>query len=249
MTDIAFVVPVYQHGDTLSATLRDLSVFPCGIVVVNDGSDENHSRRINLACEEFMANLVERKQNGGKGAAVIDGLRRARDLGFSHAFQVDADAQHELGRVEEFLDQAARYPSALVLGYPIYDDSVPMGRLVSRYLTHIWVWINSLSFEIKDSMCGFRIYPVDAILEIIDGCRIGKHMEFDSELCVRASWQGLQIVNIPVEVHYPIGGRSNFRLLRDNALISWMHTRMFFGMLIRLPGLLPKRLGRVFTFS
>jgi hypothetical protein len=37
---------------------------------------------------------------------------------------------------------------------------VPKGRLYGRYATHVWIWINTLSFEIRDSMCGYRVYPL-----------------------------------------------------------------------------------------
>lgn len=45
----------------------------------------------------------------------------------------------------------------MICGYPLFDESVPKGRLYARYLTHVMVWINSLSLQIRDSMCGFRV--------------------------------------------------------------------------------------------
>jgi hypothetical protein len=90
-------------------------------------------------------------------------------------------------------------------------------------------------------MCGFRVYPVDAVLDIIENSPIGRHMDFDPELCVRAKWSGMKILNLPVTVRYREGIRSNFRLKQDNLLISWMHTRLFFGMLLRLPVLVSRK--------
>jgi len=94
------------------------------------------------------------------------------------------------------------------------------------------------SFEIVDGMCGFRLYPLAALMELDGQARMGRRMDFDPEVLVRLKWRGLQFVGVPTRVRYPLDGRSNFKLGLDNWLISCMHTRLFFGMLTRLPSLL-----------
>lgn len=131
----------------------------------------------------------------------------------------------------------------MICGYPVYDDSVPRARLYGRYATHIWVWINTLSFAIKDSMCGLRIYPLAATLRVVERQRIGRRMDFDTEIAVRLYWSGMGVVNLPTRVRYPEDGVSHFRVWRDNLLISAMHTRLFFGMLWRSPKLLWRKLA------
>ncbi len=238
----AFVVPVYQHGNTLAGVLDSLRGMQHEVIVVNDGSDDYHAEMIRQSCEAVGVTLLERESNGGKGAAVIDGIRLAKAQGYSHAFQLDADGQHAVERAREFLVQAEHHPDAMILGYPRYDSTVPIGRRIARWLTHVWVWINTLSLAVRDSMCGFRVYPVDPALAVIDAGVRSRHMEFDTEICVRACWRGIKIINLPVEVHYPREGHSNFAMWRDNARISWMHTRLFFGMLLRSPCLILRRL-------
>ena len=46
---------------------------------------------------------------------------------------------------------------------------------------------------------------------------------------------------LPTKVHYPTDGLSHFRLFHDNVRISAMHTRLFFGMLVRAPMILWRR--------
>ena len=242
MFDIVIVIPVFQHGESLSDTVFRLAPTSIPLIVVNDGSDPAQSLLIREACRGERVKLLTRYSNGGKGAAVIDGLREAKRQGYTHAFQVDADGQHDLFCVPEFIRAARRHPDAMILGYSCYDESAPLGRKLGRWLTHIWIWINTLSLHIRDSMCGFRIYPISPILKIIDGSNIGRYMDFDPELCVRAFWKGLFIVNLPIGVVYPRGGKSNFRIKQDNILISLMHIRLFFGMLLRFPMLLHARI-------
>ena len=246
MVKIVVVVPVYQQGAALSGTLRRIGEQRVPIIVVNDGSDFRESALVQNACRRNGALLLERSCNGGKGAAVIDGLREAERRGYSHIFQIDADGQHNINRVAEFIRATRQNPGALVLGYPRYDSSAPTARKLGRWLTYFWVCVNSCSLKIRDAMCGFRVYPITGVLHIVEKSKIGKRMEFDIEVCVRACWAGLECVNLPVEVIYPEGGHSNFRMLEDNLIISRMHARLFFAMLSRLPRLLARPMRRLF---
>ncbi len=236
------VIPVYNHPQTLPqvvAQLRDLGL-PC--VIVDDGSDAACAQVIDQLCaQQPDCHLVRLSVNQGKGAAVMAGWRAAAQLGYSHALQVDADGQHDLSVVSAFIACSQAQPNALICGYPQYDASVPTGRLIGRYATHIWVWINSLSLSIRDSMCGFRMYPLEPCLNLINQARLGQRMDFDSEVLVRLSWLNQPMHWLPVAVHYPADGVSHFQLLRDNLLISKMHAKLFFGMLCRWPLILWRR--------
>ncbi|VTN12381.1 Uncharacterised protein [Raoultella terrigena] len=88
---------------------------------------------------------------------MIRGLQAAAEAGYSHAVQVDADGQHAIEDIPQLLELARRHPAALISGQPIYDDSIPRSRLYGRWITHVWVWIETLSLQLKDSMCGFRV--------------------------------------------------------------------------------------------
>lgn len=235
------VVPVYNHERGLPAVVRALLAEELPCVIVDDASSPAAAKIIDELAQHPSVHLLRHSHNQGKGAAVSSGLREASRLGFSHALQVDADGQHDLGRVALFLDRASQAPDALICGYPEYDSSVPKGRFYARYLTHVWVWINTLSLSIRDSMCGFRVYPLEPTLALLDATPLGKRMDFDTEILVRLHWREQPMVWLPTHVHYPADGVSHFRLWRDNLLISSMHARLFGGMLLRAPALLWRR--------
>ncbi|MEX6501406.1 glycosyltransferase family 2 protein [Pseudomonas zhanjiangensis] len=235
------VIPVYNHEHALPqvvAALRDAGL-PC--VLVDDASSAACAAVMDRLAQQPKCFLVRLPVNQGKGGAVMAGLREAARLGFSHALQVDADGQHDLADVATFLDHSRGRPQALICGYPQYDASVPKGRLYARYMTHVWVWINSLSLSIRDAMCGFRVYPLAATVALIDSSRLGRRMDFDPEILVRLAWRNQPMHWLPTRVHYPLDGLSHFRLLHDNALISKMHAKLFFGMLLRAPLILWRR--------
>lgn len=245
MSDVAHrpcaLIPVYNHEGPLPGVVAALLAAGLPCVLVDDASGASCAAVIDRLASEADTHLLRLAENQGKGGAVMAGLREAQRLGFTHALQVDADGQHDLQAVSAFLDESRAHPAAIVCGYPQYDASVPKGRLYARYLTHVWVWINSLSLEIRDSMCGFRVYPLAASVALIDSARLGKRMDFDSEILVRLSWRQQPMRWLPTRVHYPEDGVSHFRLWQDNLLISKMHTRLFFGMLCRAPWLLYRR--------
>ncbi|UUT19400.1 glycosyltransferase family 2 protein [Pseudomonas sp. T8] len=235
------VIPVYNHEAAVPAVVDALlaSGLPC--VLVDDASSPACAAVLEQLAEREQVFLVKLAVNQGKGGAVMAGLREASRLGFSHALQVDADGQHDLRDVDNFIATSRTHPEALVCGYPQYDASVPKGRFYARYLTHVWVWINTLSLQIPDSMCGFRVYPLPPVLALIDSVKIGRRMDFDTDILVRLSWRNQPMRWLPTQVRYPVDGLSHFRLFHDNLLISSMHARLFFGMLLRAPLILWRR--------
>ncbi|EPL0397166.1 glycosyltransferase family 2 protein [Enterobacter ludwigii] len=236
------LIPCYNHGAMMAKVLSRLAPFGLPCLVVDDGSDEQ-TRRIleRLAAGQPQVTLVRLAQNAGKGAAVIKGLEESARAGYTHAVQVDADGQHAIEDIPKMLALAERHPEALISGQPIYDDSIPRSRLYGRWITHVWVWIETLSLQLKDSMCGFRVYPVSPTLQLAARVPLGKRMDFDTEVMVRLYWQGNTSYFLPTRVTYPPDGLSHFDALKDNVRISLMHTRLFFGMLPRIPALLLRR--------
>ncbi|MGV8926860.1 MAG: glycosyltransferase family 2 protein [Ewingella sp.] len=236
------VIPCYNHGAMMASVLTRLIPFGLHCFIVDDGSDRVTQQTLEqLARAHSEVTLIRQLQNNGKGIAVLTGFRAALQAGYTHVLQVDADGQHCIEDIPRMLEQAQMFPEKLISGAPVYDESVPKSRLYGRYVTHVWVWIETLSLSLKDSMCGFRVYPLAPVMALIARQPIGKRMDFDTEIMVRLYWQGTDSHFVPTRVTYPEDGLSHFDALRDNLRISWMHTRLFFGMLPRLPALLMRR--------
>ncbi len=240
---VCIVIPIYNHKDAIGDTVARLSVHGLPMFVVDDGSDEATQAVLATLARHYGERIIlmRRPVNGGKGAAVMTGLRAARRAGYTHALQIDADGQHDANDVPHFLAAARAEPAAVILGRPVYDESVPKSRLYGRYVTHVWVWIETLSFTIRDSMCGFRLYPLDAVCALIDSVRLGARMDFDIEVLVRLHWRRVAFHTVPTRVTYAPDGVSHFDVLWDNLRISASHTRLVCGMLLRLPMLLARK--------
>jgi glycosyltransferase involved in cell wall biosynthesis len=238
------LVAIYNHGDTIGAVIEALAPlgFPC--LVVDDGSDEATREildRLDSDCP--WVRLERRTRNGGRGAALKTGYRLAARLGYTHAVQIDADGQHSTSDVPVLLDAARRCPDALILGYPIFGANAPRSRRYGHWISQSWIWLETCSFAIRDPLCGLRCMPLAPTVRVIERARCGDHMEFDPEIAVRLVWEGVPVINVPIRIRYLPGGISHFGLFRDNVRISWLHTRLFFGMLTRVPRLVARRFG------
>ncbi len=237
----AILIPCYNHGQALVGVIESLQSVQLPVLIVNDGSDQETTDIINTLCEAYQGvSQLHLSQNTGKGGAVMAGLKQLYRDGYTHGLQVDADGQHDLKCIPKLLEVAADSPGKLISGQPIYGDSVPKARLYGRYATHISVWIETLSFQLKDSMIGFRVYPLQPCCELFSRKQLGTRMDFDIEVLVRLYWQGVDIEYVPVEVHYPENGISHFSGLKDNLRISWLHTRLMTEMLPRIPALVKR---------
>ncbi|MBQ3966452.1 MAG: glycosyltransferase family 2 protein [Treponema sp.] len=239
------IIPVYNHGKACVAVVEGLLQYSYPIILVDDGNGEetkSYLRQIVTAHPEVT--LVTLDKNSGKGAAFGAGIVKAHEMGITHALQIDADGQHDIERTPFFMQKAEQYPDAMILGYPEYDASVPSHRKNGRKFANNWAKIVSFESGIVDSMCGFRIYPVEETYDFINRHSYDKRMGFDIDILVRLIWKGLPFLFFPVHVTYPSDGISNFRMLQDNARISWVYTKLCCGMFLRLPRLIAKVLKR-----
>jgi predicted LPLAT superfamily acyltransferase len=239
---VCAIVPSYNHVAAIGGVIARLRAANLPVFIIDDGSAPKAAAVLTALHAPEHGVVVHRLDaNRGKGGAVMAGFALARAAGFSHAVQVDADGQHDLDALPALLKAARGRPEALVTGRPLFDDSVPRSRRIGRWVTHVWVWIETLSFQVRDSMCGFRVYPLEATAAVLRGARPGQRMDFDPEIMVRLAWAGTPVVAVTVRVIYPPDNTSNFDPWRDNLRISWMHTRLVVLMLPRIPALLARR--------
>lgn len=223
---ICALIPTYNNPATLARVVEKVRAYLPDVIVVDDGSDAEARKVAEELASAGLALVHFRERNGGKGAAVKTGFGIAKERGFTHALQIDADGQHDVGDIPTMLEAVRQQPEAAVLGQPQFDDSAPLGRLMARQITVQLCRLEAWSRGIGDPMCGFRIYPLAASLA---ADAKGDAMDFDPEIAVRLSWAKVPLLHVPTRVRYiskADGGVSHYHLFRDTALIGWMHVRL-----------------------
>ena len=231
------VIPVYNHHQKIERLVEIIigQGYPC--ILIDDGSEPHCQSVLEQIAQHSTVSLIRMDKNRGKGAAVCKGIYAAYNAGYSCALQIDADGQHNTDDIPAFFESAKNNPEHIITGVRVYKNA-PKARYYGRMLTDVWVWINTLSFTIKDSMCGFRVYPLAKTILLLDEQRVGQRMSFDTDILVRLYWQGMQVAQVETQVIYDDQIPSHFDVLKDNVRISMMHARLFFGMLIRVPKLI-----------
>jgi glycosyltransferase involved in cell wall biosynthesis len=235
------VIPVYNHERTVAAVVGKVREQGLPVVLVDDGCSEGCARELERLSALPQISLLKHPVNRGKGAAVRTGLLAAAERGYTHALQIDADGQHSLGDIRVFLDDARTHPGTVICGRPVFDETIPRSRLYGRYISHVFVWTETLSLDIVDSMCGFRVYPLGETIPLLRKSHVRSRMDFDTEILVRLHWRDVPMRWLKTGVHYPLDGVSHFRLGLDNVLMVTLHIRLLCGMLLRLPLLLSRK--------
>ena len=239
------LIPSYNPGAKVYETVREARLHWSPVWVVVDGSTDGTAEGLlALAAQDTDLRVIVLPSNQGKGAAVLHGLEQAAQAGFSHVLTMDSDGQHPPECIAAFMAESAAQPGAMILGLPEFDSSAPTLRVQGRRISNWWANLETLWAGIGDSLFGFRVYPVEALRQIMHSQPWMRHFDFDPEAVVRLCWRGVKPVNLPAPVRYyrpEEGGVSHFRYLRDNALLTWMHTRLLVGFILRLPVLLAKR--------
>ena len=239
-----FVIPVYRHGATLEAVVKSLLAYNFPIIVVDDGNDEENRALISGVAEKYsLVTVVTREKNGGKGRAMISGIRKADEMGITHILQLDSDGQHDAGKCERFMELSRQNPEAIICGCPEYEKDAPKSRVNGRKFANGWIHLVTLSCDIKDAMIGFRIYPVAPYCKVLGRHSIiDTHMGYDIDILVHLLWLNVPVISEAVKVHYPEGGVSNFRAVRDTLHISFTYARLCIGMVLRIPILLKRKI-------
>jgi predicted LPLAT superfamily acyltransferase/glycosyltransferase involved in cell wall biosynthesis len=236
------IIPSCNHSAALIEIVGKLRESGLFVFIIDDGSGEDARLAMDALHAPDQGVSVHRfSVNCGKGAAVMNGFELASAAGFTHALQIDADGQHDLAQVPSFIALGKLHPEALIAGAPIYDRSIPRARRMGRWITHFWVCIETLSPQVVETMCGFRLYPLARVSALLALVRPGRRMDFDPEVMVRLIWDGVPVLFVPVRVAYPPSNISNFDLVGDNWRITKMHTRLVLTMLWRWPRILRNR--------
>jgi glycosyltransferase involved in cell wall biosynthesis len=241
------LIPSYNPGPRVFSTVRAaLDQWAPVWVVVDGSSDHSELRLAEMAAMEPSLRIWVLPKNCGKGAAVLFGFKQARALGFTHALTMDSDGQHPAERIPDFMRASMAAPEAMVLGEPVFDGSAPGLRVKGRRISNWWANLETLWAGIHDSLFGFRVYPIDVLISVMRRQLWMSRFDFDVEAVVRLCWRGVKPINLPAAVRYfkpEDGGVSHFKYWRDNALLTWMHFRLFLGFVVRVPLLVARRIA------
>lgn len=222
------VLPTYNNASTLERVLREVfDHIPAGmrVVVVNDGSTDRTAELLQRFPEAVVIDLGE---NRGKGEALCTGFHYARVNGYTHVVTMDTDGQHFASDIPKFLEVLQTNPLAIWLGdrqlLTSMVPNVPQSSVFGCRFSNFWVWLETGQW-LPDTQSGFRCYPVAG--SPFSSLK-AKRYDFEIEILAHSAWAGFPLRSLPIGVHYPPPAQrvSHFHPLRDNARLTWTHTRL-----------------------
>ena len=221
---ICVVIPTYNNAGTIDAVVRQTLKECMDVIVVNDGSTDDTSAILH-AIEGIT--IVEYAQNRGKGYALKRGFQRALEMGFAYAITLDGDGQHYPHDISLFLEANRQHPGALIIGSRTLDGvERTKGSSFANKFSNFWFYVQT-GRRLPDTQTGYRLYP----LKKLYGLRLlTSRYEAELELLVFASWHGVELVPINIDVYYPPREErvSHFRPGMDFARISVLNTILCF---------------------
>ncbi|MFO7860265.1 MAG: glycosyltransferase family 2 protein [Desulfosalsimonas sp.] len=221
----AVVIPAYNHAPAVEKVIAEAMELDLPVFVVDDGSTDDTRERIYRFSE---IRILTHEKNMGKGAALMSGFMEASQIA-DWAITMDADGQHNPSDAKILIRAARQYRKALIVGRRTGMDGshVHWTSRFGRKFSNFWVRASG-GPKISDTQSGFRIYPLP---EALAWKTKSRRFEFEVEILVRAHWQHVAVVEVPVGVSYlPAGQRvSHFRPWRD----FFRNAKTFTGLILR----------------
>ena len=192
---VTVLIPAYQAKGTIGPLVAGVQKMGFPVIVVDDASHDGTAKE----AESAGAAVLRRATNGGKGAALRDGIQAALRQGCDWVLVLDADGQHLVSEIPLFLEEARRGGADLLIGNRmIHPRGMPLDRwttnlIMSRILSRV------AGREVPDTQCGFRMIRREVLEKVRLTC---DRFEVESELVVRAAWAGFRIASVPVSCVY-----------------------------------------------
>lgn len=222
---ICVLIPTYNNMQMLGSVIDDVLAYTHHVLIVNDGSTDETAHFI--ATNYPQIHLTSYTKNQGKGIALQLGFKAAEKLGYQYAITMDSDGQHYADDLVQFIKAFDPQQPQLMIGARNMDQShIPGKSTFGNKFSNFWFWVET-GMKLPDTQSGYRLYP---IREINSKKYYSSKYEFEIEAPVRAAWNGVPVIAVPVKVYYPPAEEriTHFRPFKDFTRISILNTFLTF---------------------
>jgi glycosyltransferase involved in cell wall biosynthesis len=219
--EIVVIVPTYNNPKTIKAVAKDILHHGFIPIIVDDGSDES-IENLFFDEEKSSINFVTHSINRGKGQAIVSGVRKAKELGYTYTVSIDGDGQHLASQIQKLVN--IYEDGEIIIGARNFDlEHVPNASKFGRWFSNFWACWDT-GQVITDSLSGFRIYPISILSLPIKSSKF----DWEMEVLVRHADAGKTIKEVDIECYYPTPEErvSHFRKFNDTAAIAWVHLQI-----------------------
>lgn len=225
-SNIFVVVPALNEAKTIRALIDGVLRHVTEVIVVDDGSEDGTSGQL----DGLPITVLRHESRRGKAAGLVTGIHQALDCGAVAVITMDGDGQHRPDDLPAFIRQFAATPGKIVVGArDVGIESFPPSRLFANRFANFWIsWASG--YPIKDSQCGYRLYPRPVLELIQPKYDRTSGFVFESEILIDAARAGYRSVPVSIPALYGevVQRHSHFRPAAD----IWQITCMVTGKLV-----------------
>jgi len=196
-------MPVHNEEKRVGQVLKDISKTSYPVVVVDDGSNDNSKKEINILLSSQKSRfknitLLEHKINLGKGAALKTGSEYAFNNGADCVVFMDSDGQHKVSDLPRFIEKLETGKYDVVFGSRNLNLGAPLDRFVGNKIASVLVRF-MFGIYVSDLICGYRGITKKAYQKTKwDSAGYGVEVE----MAIRAQKANLKHCEVPVETVY-----------------------------------------------
>ncbi len=224
-------VPVFNNQATVKDVVTACRSILQNVVVIDDGSTDADLASLLSGLDVV---LLKHGKNLGKGEAILTASRYIEGRGGTYMITVDADGQHDPRDMERFFPLMQESDARLIIGCRDFNtDNVPASSRFGRKFANFWLKAET-GCTIDDCQSGFRAYPVRYLNQLRFK---GSRYDFEAEVLAKAAWAGLELLMVPIAVHYPKPEErvSSFKPVLDNLRLTRIHSMLVGRRLLPLP--------------
>ncbi len=229
---VCVIIPIYNNVKTISKVIDQCLTHTKSIIVVDDGSDDG-STEIILSKDVFHCKLTP---NQGKGEAIKRGFQIAIDEGYNHAVTIDADGQHFPDDIPRFIELSSQHPNTIIIGTRSINENLSAGTKIGLFFSNLFFPVCTFQ-KCKDTQSGYRLYPIKKLESLkLSSSRY----DFEIEILVKACWEGIKIVHLPIVAYYddPKKRISHLKAGKDGLRGTIIYTKLIIMSIFKLPTIL-----------
>jgi glycosyltransferase involved in cell wall biosynthesis len=207
------LIPAFRCESSVGLVVSGVRPFVDDVLVVDDGSPDGTAE----AAEAAGARVLRRRENGGKGTALRDGLAMVLPKGFTHVAFVDADGQHDPLDLAGLLAAAAD-GADFVIGSRLRSPETMPAKNYWANMIGDKVLARMTGLPVEDGQSGYRVVAVDLLKPLR---LVSRRFAIENEILVKAAPRVRRLAVVPVKTIYGAGG-SHYRPFRDTLVTSWL---------------------------
>jgi len=222
LKDFGVVIPAYNAEGTIGNLIEELvnnGFSRENIIIVDDGSKDSTAEVV----RKHGVTVIKGKKNIGKGWALNLGFDSAKAKQLRKTFTLDADGQHHISEIKNFLKSEKNFDLLIGSRYN-HLLQMPFSRRVVNRITSLVISLLSRNY-IPDVQSGYRLIN----LRIFDKIKLkSKNFQTESELVYKVIKNKFTIGYIPISAVYD-SEKSYINPLIDTIRFINMAVRFLWG--------------------